>query len=364
MTTICDLCTKVVSARVLEFDFNENRFTRLQRCSEHGQYRVLLDCHHRHDPTEQAIRTLDDHRTICLSCFERAVGHCDNCGMRVRRPLNDGWCLKCVTTKGFTKILKPAHFSRNVSLAGSDKAPKLGIELEYTGNNVKCSGSELTGIMSRANNKYRYLVDDYGFVLPKRDGSVQIEFNFDALSASLWHKQGDRLGRMFLDLQACGFEEDIEAGIHIHVNRAFFKSDIKQENFILFVNKCRRYWSILSQRDTNWASYQNMVRSGIEISCRDKYIAVNTGHSHTLEVRTFKTTFNVEQFLYYIDLVSNAARASNNFKEGFVDTEGADRLFLVFLKFASVKSPSFVNKTIDNIRVIIPNYLKGEKLCA
>lgn len=265
----------------------------------------------------------------CLSCYRKF--YCRRCERSIVDS-HDGseeeYCESCDKKHGYECRLNDV-WTRAVSLAGESPV-KMGVEIEYTGNQIMCSKKQLDNIVALANKDYPNL-NNNGFITAKKDGSVRVEFNTDAISFDEWVKQYDRVAAFMAAIKSHKFAATKSAGIHIHVSRCGFISRLAQENFVLFINRCFPFWIQLSKRNSDrWAKYLPRLRRYDALDIRHKYVAVNTGHTSTLEIRTFKTTLNPDTFFKYLAITNALVKFCHVFSRSEFDLMSSEDLMGAF----------------------------------
>lgn len=174
-------------------------------------------------------------------------------------------------------------------------------------------------------------------VYAMHDGSINEGFEIATMPMTLnyfeEHKQefNDMFGiARLLDYRS---HNTSTCGLHIHFDRDFFGRDsrtqntkasylalIMERNWEKFVKFSRRNYSRLD----NWAKKMDLVNDiyaddddndaeskfNNKYGNGDKYIALNTSHSHTYELRIFRGTLKLETFYATLQFVDNLVRVA------------------------------------------------------
>lgn len=172
----------------------------------------------------------------------------------------------------------------------------------------------------------------------KQDGSLDSGFEIVFQPATTnYHLNKIDYARAFKLLKRLGYRSHDyrTCGLHVHINRDFFGSsrDAQLYNGAKMVYLLEKYWEEFvrfSRRTTDtlnrWAARRNakanfdsadngeknadkLTKSFREnYTLGNKYIAFNTNHSATFELRIFRGTLKLETYLATLQLVDNFAR--------------------------------------------------------
>ena len=201
----------------------------------------------------------------------------------------------------------------------------LGVELEIDGGGESHDNANM--IMAPLG----------GLAYAMHDGSLNDGFEIATMpmtldfAESVKHRFEDSMG--IARLLGYNSHNTSTCGLHIHLDKDFFGRDyrtqntkasylaiIMERNWEKFVQFSRRNYSRLD----NWAKKMDLVQDiyaddddddaqskfNSKYGNGDKYIALNTSHSHTYELRIFRGTLKLETFFATMQFVDNLARVA------------------------------------------------------
>lgn len=201
----------------------------------------------------------------------------------------------------------------------------LGVELEVDrGGESNLNATIATNILSKGNN-----------VWVTHDGSLDNGFEIVTFPATLemhMDKNMFNYTKMFDFLISKGYKSHDAGtcGLHVHIDRSFFGSSKGDklyggakmayimehlwDDFVLFSR--RRYNALehwakkknLSSEVWSDSTLGNIIEHFNDNYGYDKYLAINTLHSHTFELRIFRGTLNATTYLATLQFVDNFAR--------------------------------------------------------
>jgi len=176
-------------------------------------------------------------------------------------------------------------------------------------------------------------------VMIKRDGSLDAGFEIVSQPATLRaHVSGNYIDwqKGFRTLSKLGYTSHDKGtcGLHTHINRNFFGSNKTTQNYngAKIVYLMEKFWDefvLFSRRKMSqldrWArkcnakddfdNYETKTARTLSnsfaksyITPRTKYVALNTLHTHTFELRIFRGTLNINTFKATLQFVDNLAR--------------------------------------------------------
>jgi len=195
----------------------------------------------------------------------------------------------------------------------------LGVELEIDkGGNSHNSAKILTAIMGE---------DTYAM----HDGSLTDGFEIATMPATLsYHMNYINYEEAFKVASSLGYRahDTRTCGIHVHINRRFFGSSRSTQGIkaAFMTLMLERNWEDVvkfSRRDyrnlEEWAKSRNLeddvysddtdgeIIDKFYDKYDDKYVAINTQHSHSYEIRIFRGTLRYETYIATLQFVSNLA---------------------------------------------------------
>lgn len=185
------------------------------------------------------------------------------------------------------------------------QVPFMGIELE-----VECEGGS-----SSLSDGVQVITDgesDNGVLYLKSDGSIHYGFEIVThpmtLAWAMQHFPWSRLER----LDQLGFTgwTNSTCGLHIHVSRDGFRNDSHQARFIHFIVRNSEFMEFFAGRkNSRWSSFTRDQLKDIKSKMKshyptERYLAVNTNNSGTLEVRIFKASLKPARVQMCMQLVN------------------------------------------------------------
>lgn len=288
---------------------------------------------------------------IMNSLFSELFNACPVCGC-VRNYVDDGPCDICIQTHGqcvscgeYLPLSELENTRRGFLCGGCnvvcrddiiegyghtrgdlpfypEKTPKAryyGVEFEFSG---ECTDRGLWEAVDTFTRKNRYGE-------AKEDGSLSGDgFELVTYPATYKHLKSDVFGLQALlkKVNASGFRRVSETGMHIHVSRASLGSEAI-DKLAAILNNCQSEIIAISDRGgvSSWSKFdydpKRCTESYAVEKCRDKddsdsdrYLALNTTNSETVEFRFFRGTKSFDKFirrlvfidclLHYVDVHS------------------------------------------------------------
>jgi hypothetical protein len=226
------------------------------------------------------------------------------------------------------EVIKEYDYDGDIDFYGDRDDLHLGVELELDkGGESHYNASIMAGILGW---KHAYYMHDGslndGFEMATQPMTLDYHM-------SLEQKYKDAFGVMGL----LGYKSHntTTCGLHIHFDRSFFGRNrqtqnlkasylalIMEKNWEKFVQFSRRDYSRLDQ----WAKKLDLsaeiyaddtdedaiIKFGDKYGDGDKYVALNTNHSHTYELRIFRGTLKPETYLATLQFVDNLVRVAKD----------------------------------------------------
>lgn len=204
--------------------------------------------------------------------------------------------------------IHPYNFKPKPKFQGEGKK-FIGIELEYH----HCGESD-----SRADRIISSLAE---VIYAKHDGSLNdgMEFVTHPCTPKV-HLLGIDWGGFMTRLKDCGGQASEGSGIHMHVNRNFFKNELCIARMIRFIENHHDTILYMSNRDSNdrnWCEkYRYTVKELRSIfhvaqESNAKYRALNLCPRHTIEFRMFRSTTDVPTLYAYIQFIDVLTSVAN-----------------------------------------------------
>ena len=203
--------------------------------------------------------------------------------------------------------LHPWNFKPNPVFNGDGKK-FLGIEMEFH----RCGEND-----ERAN---RIIGDLDKIIYAKHDGSLHNGMEFVTHPCTpQFHLSNIDYDKFFKRVQRLSGESSANSGLHVHVNRDFFKGNNEIAKIIRFVENnfdTLMLFACRTNEDSNWCrEYGLEVKELSQIynearSQNEKYRAINLCPSNTVEFRMFRSTQDVERihaYIQFVDVVTDLA---------------------------------------------------------
>lgn len=188
----------------------------------------------------------------------------------------------------------------------------LGLEMEFH----RCGESD-----ERANH---IIADLNKIVYAKHDGSLHNGMEFVTHPCTpKFHMQNIDYGAFFSRVQSLNGQSGANSGLHIHVNRDFFKTNEAIAKVVRFAEnnfKTLMQFSGRTNEDSNWcAQYGYTVKELTRIyevaqKSGQKYRAVNLRPNHTIEFRMFRSTQDVNRihaYIQFVDVITDLANMNS-----------------------------------------------------
>lgn len=248
---------------------------------------------------------------------------CSRCGngyIRTEDSDPDGLCPECAKRD----YVLPYHryYPRPIFYTKDTMQPLfLGVELEIDG----AGESDRT-----VKNIYKKFPELKNYCYFSHDGSLNdgLEIIFHPMDLAVYKENKPLFEQFFAYLRSLGYlsHNTSTCGLHIHINRDFYKTDRKQEvglSKMLFV--WEKYWSdiLLFSRRVSKAKIERFakkvdepIRSFITRWNKTRehdghYYSINLTNEKTIEFRIFKGTLNVNTFYATLEFIDNLVRITN-----------------------------------------------------
>lgn len=269
-----------------------------------------------------------DFRDEIQMCAEKAQTQsiiCEHCGVRYSTQISSAECPRCagsqwrINSYDYTPLLK----FHNVDGTDLGNNLHLGIELEFDGGGESQSNC---ASMLRAFTKRKI-----NLAYAMHDGSLNNGFEIathpSTLKAHMTKFDYEELCRVGKGLDY-GADNTNSCGIHVHMSRKFFgeTSAERMFNASKMALLLERHWEdvvLFTRRNysalENWADKQDLkedcenadeLRAEFENKYRraGKYVALNTRHSATFELRIFKGSIEPKTIKAILQFCDNLAR--------------------------------------------------------
>ena len=331
----------VLSNVALDYNVSE------EYCDECGDSHDAINA----DFVNDVLASIDDAHTrntlsrLIENRYDVSEGYvytCSSCVQRQER-INRDLAVAGVSYSGSTFTLKDRHMTYHMSSGSgihdynykpdfelyhlddeSDIDLHLGAEIEVDqGGEDSMASRVITAIMNED------IADEYTYSM--HDGSIGDGFEIATQpSTLLFHMEEVNYQDAFRVASALGYRahDTSSCGLHVHMSRRFFGSSRATQNikaaFMALI--LERNWSDVvkfSRRNYHhleeWADKKNLtdyvydtdtaddIASKFLDSYEDKYVALNTQHRNSFELRIFRGTLRYETYIATLQFVSNLA---------------------------------------------------------
>lgn len=225
-------------------------------------------------------------------------------------------------------VIQDYDYEPDMYFHGESMDLHLGIELEIDEGGENHRNADIISTIIGHNHNY-----------VMHDGSIDNGFEIATMPMTLdyMHSISDNFKDAFAIARNLGYKshDTNSCGLHIHFDRAFFGRNrstqntkaayltlIMERNWEKFIKFSRRNYSRVEQ----WANKMDLVKdiyaddTEEDLSNKfhdkygngDKYIALNTSHSNTYELRIFRGTLKYETFMATAQFVDNLVRVAKD----------------------------------------------------
>lgn len=243
---------------------------------------------------------------VCDCCYERAYFTCANCD-RVypdSEYAGDGLCDNCAEDKEVEGLhdysYKPTPlFHKSLE---RDEAPLyFGVELEYS---HVCLG-DAQAHLNEGQNILNPRGEEENFYY-KEDSSLSdgIEAVSHPRTLASWHEFHGQLEDYFAVAQSYALPPC--DGLHIHISRKRMMPGHKLRFGTFFHTFQHELYPVARRESKYYAEYKPIPKTGKDAlyagACSSRYEAVNWKPHSTVEVRIFKSTFDIDTFYVCLEL--------------------------------------------------------------
>ena len=311
--------------------------------------------------------TVDDSDNWCEICFNEMANSCGYCSNYFHQDTmtwmedigvsyceydtnnNSNWCEDCdlyyvneCTGRRCTIDDRTIHdYSYKPDTIFHPENAKLyfGIEIE-----AEAEDNE----MRRMASEYAQTLEKQGLAYLKNDGSLDCGFEivthpmthefFMNSEMALWS-----VLRVLKNDYAMKSWSTDTCGLHIHISRAGFNGGSHQHKFLRLVYHNQQLYQALAGRaSTQWAKFDDVNDGEGKMSFRDKmnnrigsdrYSAVNTNNTRTLELRIFRGSLNPRFIKSSIDLAHASVEYTRNLTvRNILDGDLSAERFVAFIR--------------------------------
>ena len=307
--------------------------------------------------TNDSFYEIDGRVMWCESCTENRAYYCESCseynsqGNNYITDRQESWCEGCTqdvyycedcdewnadgcdscsdsTDDEGNRIIHDYSYRPDAIFHSTDKEERLffGLEIEVEARNSLADAS-----------RYAHSLEALDLAYLKHDGSLNC--GFEVVTHPMSHDFFKNQASEFFDvIEGLRTQHRVKSwdtstcGLHIHISRTGFSSGSHMHRFLNLIYSNQEFYSTLAGRSsTQWAKFDDIYRReykrdreghiieddhgfGISETVRsfkhklgygrgsDRYSAVNTLNSETLEMRIFRGTVNGETIKAQIDL--------------------------------------------------------------
>lgn len=204
----------------------------------------------------------------------------------------------------------------------------IGFELEFDYTKRILSPTDKKRVIKDNNNILRN--SEYLYYM--LDGSVRngLEMISQPSTYKFYLLNRNNFEKIFSSVKSHGYVASSACGLHFHINKDFFSSDLTSDEYYSGLQKlltlCDKFWPDLvklskrtPQKLYRWASKYNISPNAIVdkiVDCNvrgvrnpsfSKYMAVNLNHNDTIEFRIFSSTLDSDEFYAMLKFVVNVA---------------------------------------------------------
>ena len=204
----------------------------------------------------------------------------------------------------------------------------IGFELEFDYTKRVLSPTDKKRVVKDNNNILRS--SEYLYYM--LDGSVRngLEMISQPSTYKFYLLNRNNFENVFNSVKSHGYVASSACGLHFHINKDFFSSDLTSDEYYSSLQKLLTIWDKfwpdlvkLSKRTPQklyrWAGKYNISPNSIVdkiVDCNvrgernpsfSKYMAVNLNHNDTIEFRIFSSTLDLDEFYAMLKFVVNVA---------------------------------------------------------
>ena len=204
----------------------------------------------------------------------------------------------------------------------------IGFELEFDYTKRTLSPTDKKRVIKDNNN----ILGSSEYLYYMLDGSVRngLEMISQPSTYKFYLLNRNNFENVFNSVKSHGYVASSACGLHFHINKDFFSSDLTSDEYYSSLQKLLTIWDKfwpdlvkLSKRTPQklyrWAGKYNISPNAIVdkiVDCNvrgarnpsfSKYMAVNLNHNDTIEFRIFSSTLDLDEFYAMLKFVVNVA---------------------------------------------------------
>ena len=281
---------------------------------------------------------------VCERCYDyNNYFYCEDCGQNFSDNYygEDGLCEYCSSQRdNDSRIHEYSYRPRyrfNKSSEGKDdnteKPLYFGIELE-----VEVS----EGYISEGCDS----VEELPYLYMKKDGSINNGFEIVSHPGTLnfWQEQKDSFEYLLESLRKIGDAES--QGLHVHISKNGM-DDQHKIRFQSFFDANNKLLPIIARRgECSWSRYKALSRGKWRKATDqegDRYRAVNWFPCSTVEIRMFRGTLKIDEFMYSLEFCHAAYQfTKNHVSIASIASGNSWKLFCAFIARYAKNYPALV----------------------
>lgn len=303
----CEECEEWVSSDDIIAIETRNGDTKYvcRDCAEHNYYKCD-NCGEYHDA--EGVVTDSYGHCLCYSCFNDGYDICAHCGEIISydeswydEEAGESYCYGCYQEHNEAHGLHDYSYKPSaVFHAMPYETSRLfeGKENELSFDSIEDRNAALE-IIKRILNRDN---DEEPVVYCKTDSSLKngLEMVFHPRTLDSWSSLQPKLAECFKELRS--LTDGQRDGLHVHISKKAM-SDAHKVRFGSFFAAFKDEIEIIARRsECHWASYGSKPSNGQIAKVHaaynnDRYHAVNWQNAATVEIRIFRSTLDVTEFL-------------------------------------------------------------------
>ena len=306
-------------------DCRERNYTRCHDCGDLS-------------PDEYSYFVEDQDYHICLTCRDSYYSYCDSCGHLVHHDrMNGRYCDDCEDEYTDERIhdycYKPVYNFLQTKADSAEHKLYFGFELEIE---VSCSISEACDA-----------VGDLSYLYMKSDSSISHGFEIVSHPGTLhhWQREKEAIDDLLRQLKTLGCDAEPQ-GLHVHISKGLMQEG-HRIRFQSFFDANKDLMPKIARRsDCGYSKHKDLSHCDWKNAANnpDRYQAVNWQNSRTVEIRMFRGTLKINEFMASIEFchavyqftknqVSLATIANGDSWKPFCDFIKHDKRYLTLAKY-------------------------------
>lgn len=277
-------------------DVLNNYFTRCDDCNNY-----YLD---------DSMTQTSNYTNVCNHCYQDHCFTCEQCEevYHVEHHHHDSICINCIDDDDDGEIPHIyGYHRRNAADLGFkgkplDKDFYIGTELEVESKIRELRDSNGSKILNACGSD----------LILMEDGSISRDRGFEIITAPCSFEYQKLLWKKIFDLDFQGlrsWDTNDRCGMHVHVSRKFFNggnTGLHLGKLLVLINlpENREFIVALAGRDSSrWSEFKRKKITDGNKYNSNRYEAINTTNTHTIEFRIFRGTLNKLHFFANLEFV-------------------------------------------------------------